>query len=328
MLLEREPLLAAAAQPSCREPKRKRPHSPGQWWSRYWKDGSGRDVLRGGSREARVLWGSCDPVVPARPFAPVVDIVAEGNGPLRAALEVANRDGVFEAFLALMREPLGAAQVVVFEDLHWADDATLDLLRVVGRRMRDLSVLFIGTFRDDEVGKEHPLRLALGDIPSGVEVVLDVPALSIDAVEVLAEGSREDAVALHRLTAGNPFFVTEVLAAGQIEMPATVRDAVSARANRLSPAAQRTLRAASVLGQVFEPAILQDVAETDRAAIEECVARGMLQRDGELLRFRHELAQWAVREASDPSDMPALNGRALAALRQSGAATPTVERIR
>ena len=69
--------------------------------------------------------------------------------------------------------PAGELRVVVFEDLHWADDATLDLLRVVGRRIRDLSLLFIGTFRDDEVGTEHPLRLALGDFSSADEAVLD-----------------------------------------------------------------------------------------------------------------------------------------------------------
>ena len=265
--------------------------------------------------KARILLGSCDPVLPARPFAPIVDIVAQSGGELRAALEATNRDRVFDAFLALLRDPPGT--VLVFEDLHWADDATLDLLRVVGRRIADLSVLFIGTFRADEAGREHPLRLALGDLPSGVEVLLDVPALSLGAVEELAEGRGLDAAALHRMTAGNPFFVTEVLAAGENETPTTVRDAVSARARRLSPAAQQTLRAASVLGHTFETAILQDVAGTNLAAIEECVDRGMLQPDSGQLRFRHELVQGAVREASDPTDVRALHGRALAVLRRS-----------
>ena len=268
------------------------------------------------AKEVRVLWGACDPVAPARPFAPVVDIVGAGEGPLRDALHARDRNGVFDAFLTLLREPSGELRVVVFEDLHWADDATLDLLRVVGRRIRDLPLLFIGTFRDDEVGAEHPLRLALGDFSSADEVVLDVPGLSIDAVAVLAEGRGVDAATLHRVTSGNPFFVTEVLAAGPGEMPATVRDAVSARVARLSSAAQQTLRAASVLGQTFEPAVLREVAAAEPAGIDECVARGMLRRDGELLRFRHELAQWVVRESSSPADMRSLHGRALAALRR------------
>jgi ATP/maltotriose-dependent transcriptional regulator MalT len=271
--------------------------------------------------DAAVLWGTCDPVVPARPFAPLVDIVAAVKGPLRDALDAADRNRVFDAFLAQLRQPGGAPPVVVFDDLHWADEATLDLLRVVGRRIRELPVLVIGTYRGDEVGNDHPLRLALGDLPPGVAVEIEVPALSIDAVKVLAEGKRMDAVALHRATAGNPFFVTEVIAAGQGEMPATVRDAVSARLGRLSSAGKKTLRGASILAPC-PPALLRVVAEADPAAIEECVERGMLQRDGELLHFRHELAQRAVRDGIGRSELTALHGRALAALRQAGSVEP------
>jgi DNA-binding CsgD family transcriptional regulator/tetratricopeptide (TPR) repeat protein len=197
----------------------------------------------------------------------------------------------------------------------------LDLLRVVGRRIRELPVLVVGTYRDDEVGNEHPLRLALGDIPSGVAVEIKVPALSIDAVKVLIEGKRMDAIALHRATAGNPFFVTEVIAAGQGKMPATVRDAVFARLGRLSSAGREILRAASILGPC-RPALLREVAEDDLAAIEECVERGMLLRDGELLHFRHELAQRAVREGIGRSELMALHRRALAALRQASSIEP------
>lgn len=268
-----------------------------------------------------LLWGSCDPVVPARPFAPLVDIVTDVHGPLRDALNAVDRNRVFDAFLALLREPAGAPRVVVFDDLHWADDATLDLLRVVGRRIRDLPVLFIGTYRDDEVGNEHPLRLALGEIPPGVAVEIEVPALSIDAVSVLVEGTGMDAVALHRATAGNPFFVTEVVAAEEDDVPATVRDAVSARLGRLSSAGKQILRAASVLGPC-RPVLLREVAAGDLAAIDECVERGMLQFDGELLRFRHELAQRAVRDAMGLSELTALHGRALAALRQAESVEP------
>ncbi len=274
------------------------------------------------ARDVGVLWGSCDAVVPARPFAPLVDIADKVNGPVREALNAVDRNRVFDAFLALLRQPRGSPGLVVFDDLHWADEATLDLLRVVGRRIRDLAILFIGTYRDDEVGNEHPLRLALGDIPAGVGLEIEVPALSVDAVEILIEGRGMDAVALHGATAGNPFFVTEVVAAGQGEMPATVRDAVFARLARLSSAGQQILRAASVLGQACEPALLREVADGDLAAIEECVERGMLQLDGGLLRFRHELAQRAVREGLGLSELTALHCRALAALRQATPVDP------
>lgn len=273
------------------------------------------------AEDAVVTWGSCDPVVPARPFAPLVDLVTDGRGPLADALEALDRNRVFDAFLALLREPVPKPRVVVFDDLHWADNATLDLLRVVGRRIRGLPVLFIGTFRDDEVGRDHPLRLALGDIPAGAAAEIEVRALSVEAVRALVEGRAMDAVALHRVTSGNPFFVTEIIAAGDGDVPVTVRGAVSARVGRLSAAGRKTLRAASVLGPCT-PSLLREVAGADLAAIDECVERGMLELDAGLLRFRHELAQRAVRDALGLSELKALHGRALAALRRTHAAEP------
>src|SRR5436190_20168324 len=114
------------------------------------------------ANDADVLWGSCDAVLPARPFAPLVDIADNVDGPLREALDAVDRNRVFDAFLTLLRQRRGLRpRLVVFEDLHWADEATLDLLRVLGRRIRDLPILFIGTYRAEEVDDEHPLRLAL-----------------------------------------------------------------------------------------------------------------------------------------------------------------------
>ncbi|MBA2293652.1 MAG: AAA family ATPase [Actinobacteria bacterium] len=274
------------------------------------------------ARGLPALWGSCDPVVPARPFAPLVDIAEKVKGPLRGALDSGNRNRVFEAFLAQLRQPGNMPGLIVFDDLHWADDATLDLLRVVGRRLRNLPVLLIGTYRDHEVGGGHPLRIALGDLPAGVVTELRLPPLSVDAVAALAAESGMDAVAIHRATMGNPFFVTEVLAAGGDELPAGIIDAVLARVARLSPSAQDVLRAVSVLGQRCEPALLSGMAPGDEAALAECVARGVLEMENGALRFRHELAQRAVRDGLAPGDRAALHGRALEALCRLGAADP------
>src|SRR5919198_2496112 len=280
------------------------------------------DFCAEAASDACVLWGSCDAVLPARPFAPVVDIADNGDGALGEALDAVDRNRVFDAFLTLLRQPRGLPCVLVFEDLHWADDATLDLLRVIGRRIRDLPILFIGTYRAEEVSDEHPLRLALGDTAPGGGVEIEVPALSVDAVEALVDGMNLNAVALHAATAGNPFFVKGVVAAGQGDIPVPVRDAVFARVRRLSCGAQQILRAASVLGQTFEPTLVREVAAGDLAAIEECVERGMLRLDADLLRFRHELAQRALREGLGLSERVALHGRALAALRKAGAVDP------
>ena len=267
-------------------------------------------------RGTQVLRGGCDPVVPARPFAPIGDIATDSGDGLREALASADRDQVFDRFLALLRRT-GTGGVVVLEDLHWADSATLDLLKVVGRRLPDLPTLVVGTYRPHEVDRDHPLRLALGDMPPGLVDELPVPALSVAAVESLARGRGRDAIELHRATGGNAFFVTEVLESDRGAVPSSVRDAVSARFARLSSDAQRALRATAVLGSRVEPPLVSAVVGDASAAggLRECQARGMLEERDGLLAFRHELARQAVLDGLPVDERIRLHQRALAVLR-------------
>ena len=173
------------------------------------------------------LWGACDPLFTPRPLGPLHDIAAELGGGVPSALaREAGRLEVFVAVLdALGREP----RCIVFEDLHWADEATLDLLAWLGRRIERTHTLLIATCRDDEVGRAHPLRRLLGLLPGAARIGL--PRLSADAVRRLAGERPIDADALHRVSGGNPFFATELLALGDAAgVPPT---AVLARADGL-----------------------------------------------------------------------------------------------
>ena len=272
------------------------------------------DRTRGGN----VLWGVCDSVVPPRPFAPLIDIAVQVGGSLAVSLDAGDRNGIFDELLSLIRQP-GAPEVMVLEDLHWADDATLDLLRVLGRRMRGIRTLLIGTYRLDEVGEDHPLRLAIGDLPATDVTEIMLPPFSVNAVETLVGSRPIDPTALHTATGGNPFFVTEVVASGGAELPASVRLAVLSRVSRLSPAAIKALRAASILGRRSHPHVVQEVAACEPAAIEECISRGMLQRDGDGLRFRHDLAERAVADSLPEAVSVDLHRRALEALQRDDA---------
>jgi ATP/maltotriose-dependent transcriptional regulator MalT len=270
---------------------------------------------------AAILWGNCDSVVPARPFAPVADIAVQVGGALRRALESADRDRTFDVFLELLSSP-SRTTVVVIEDLHWADDATLDLLRVIGKRIWRLPALLIGSYRDDELAAEHPLRIAMGELPSTVTSKLEVPPLSLSAVSRLAAGTDIDAVALRAASAGNAFYVTEVIANPTEGVPLTVRDAVLARAVRLSPAARQLLRAAAVLGPRFDARLLEAVQGTDAHALQECVERGMLEGEGDSLAFRHELAQQAIVRALNNAVRLRLHAHVLAVLRSRPSTDP------
>ena len=127
------------------------------------------------SGREQVVWGACDAVTPARPFAPLVDIADQVGGDLRAALRAGDRHRASDAFLGLLRSP-ASPRVIVFEDVQWIDDATLELLRVTSRRLRTFAALIIATYRDDEVGPGHPLRIALGEVPPTSKVTHPPPA--------------------------------------------------------------------------------------------------------------------------------------------------------
>ena len=218
--------------------------------------------------------------------------------------------------------------VTVIEDIHWADEATLDLLLFLGRRLADLPCMVVVTLRSEEVSGDHPLRRVLGDLATARSVRrLSVPPLSQAAVARLAEPAGRDAASLYAVTGGNPFFVTEALAAPGQRVPATVRDAVVARAARLSGGARAVLDLVSLVPDGAEVAIVATVitAVIDTSAsvaLDQAVESGMLVRDGETVRIRHELGRRAI-EADVPVARAAeLHRRILALLAASPGADP------
>ena len=157
------------------------------------------------------------------------------------------------------------------------DEAMLDLLRFLGRRIARTSALLVMTYRDDELGPRHPLRSVLGvlaTLPTTRRVALR--PLTEAAVRTLVGERAIDAAALHRQTGGNPFFVTEVLASPAGGLPPSIRDAVLARVARLSLSAQAVLQAAAVIGPRSEAWVLAEVSGAEVVAADECLAIGML----------------------------------------------------
>jgi predicted ATPase len=242
-LLEREPPLAVLATLAA-EARR----------------GEGRLVLLGGEAgvgktalverfqrdlpEARWYWGACDGLFTPRPLGPLYDLAEQfGGALLDLCSRGAPREELFRGLLRQASEP-GTLTVIVVEDVHWADEATMDLLRFAGRRLREAPVLLLVTYRDDDLAAGDPLRVALGELARQRQTRrITLAALSADAVRVLARGSDLEPAALYRLTGGNPFYVTEVLRAGMTLVPASARDAVLAQAAGLSDEAYRNVAA-------------------------------------------------------------------------------------
>ena len=262
----------------------------------------------------RVLWGACDALFTPRPLAPLHDIARQTQKTLLSAITAGDRDAIFNATLDELER--GAPALVVLEDLHWADEATLDLLKFLGRRIQRTRALVVVTYRDDEVGPRHPLRLVVGELPRSNVRRLPIAPLSEDAVANLADKAGRSAKGLRAATGGNPFFLTEVLAADAHSVPVTVRDAVLARALRLSPAAREIAELVSIVPGKTEAWLLQEVLQPDEAGIESCLSIGMIRDDDGAISFRHELARRALEDSVAPSRQQSVHAKVLAVLSQ------------
>ena len=264
---------------------------------------------------APVYWGACEAMATPRPLGALDDIAIDSGGKLSIAHDGSGeRHRLFVAFVDLLAERPALA---VLEDVHWADEATLDLLRYAGRRIARTRSLLVASFRNDEVTPVHPLRAVLGDLATAGAPRLAPQPLSLAAVQSLSAGTGVDATALHKQTAGNPFFVTEVLAAtakAEQGVPATVQDAVLARAGRLSPSARAVLDAAAVAGPRAEAWLLRELTAAESGSIDECLATGVLGTEGPAFLFRHELARQAVLQAMAPTRAIGLHRLVLQAL--------------
>jgi DNA-binding CsgD family transcriptional regulator len=271
------------------------------------------------SPAARWLHGACDGLFTPRPLGPLFDVAEELGGDLLAACRAgAPREELFRLLLAGISSG-DRPTVVAIEDVHWADESTLDLLRFLGRRVRDVPVLLICTYRDDELAADHPLRLVLGELASSRSVRrVNLAPLSVAAVRQLAAGSGVDARELHRLSGGNPFFVTEVLRAGSNELPESARDAVLARLVRLSGSARRIAEAAALIGTHVEAWLLDEVVAPSAQDLDDLLASGLLVSDRDAVRFRHELARLAVERQLPAHRRKETHKRALAAMQAHG----------
>ncbi len=277
--------------------------------------------------EAIFLLGRCEPLSTPVPLGPLHDMAFALGTQFQSALAAGGAGvklfGAFLAALDAIKNP-----IVAIEDVHWADEATLDLLRYVGRRLALRRVLLIVTFRADEPSTPRLVRTLVGDLTTLPLVRrIELQPLSEGAVAAMAGGSGVDAGNLYRQTGGNPFFVTEVLSARTAGVPPTVRDAVLARAARLSPAAQAVLRAAACLGPPLSADFLDEVSGQQGPAMDECLAAGMLVLADDGISFRHELARAAVLDEIGARETAALHARALELLLQHPAGTVELERL-
>ena len=273
----------------------------------------------------RFLEGHCDGLFTPRPLSPFADVARATNGAFAAVLE---RGGAPEVFDALLDELASGDTVLVVEDVHWADEATLDVLRLLGRRVAALGALAVVTYRDDELDRTHPLWRVLGEIASRTAVEhVRLEPLSEAAVTELARGRDIDAGELHGRTSGNPFFVREALESGDGQIPDSARAAVLARLAGASSEALEVIDTVALTAPEAPVWLVERVCGCSSDQLEAALATGVLVSGGDGIAFRHELAREAVVETLTPARRLAIHRRILDALSDPPGGPPDAARL-
>ncbi len=244
--------------------------------------------------DVALLLASCEDLSTPRALGPFRDMLLPSGEVLVGAV-----DAAFDAsaVLARLRDVVAAEgpPVIVVEDVHWADDATVDLLRLLVRQAPALPALLVVTYRDEDIGQGHPMRRLLGSLRSSVSH-LPLEPLSPAAVERMTAGTGLAADEVHEVTGGNPFFVSEIVANPGPAVPASVRDAVLARLDLTSDTARHGLQVLSVIPSRADRWLAEALLPSAGAVLHEAERRGLLAGDAGSVWFRHELARRVIEE--------------------------------
>ena len=274
-----------------------------------------------------VYWGACDALFTPRPLGPFSDIAFQMRSDLLEMIQ--NSPNWYQAATAFFGEltERSTPVILVVEDIHWADEATLDMLKFLGRRIQHSPVLLILTFRDDEYTSRRLLTRLTGDLPAHNTVRVVLSPLSPNSIDQMAQRVRRSPEGLFAATGGNPFFVIEMLESEPGAVPASVRDLVLARVSRLSPAARDLAELAALSPGGAELWLLEQVFQAPALAMDECVERGVLRSNPESLAFRHELTRRAVEDSLSPGRSRQFHAQILHALLEHGFEVPPLARI-
>ena len=253
------------------------------------------DFVAAHADKAHIHVGYCDDLLIPQPLSPFWDM-ARGEPSLRDPLDDGSRPHLLEAVLDLLSRSLRPT-ILVIEDTQWADEATLDAIKYLGRRIARTNGLLLLTYRDGVVDHDHPLRSVIGALDPQSIARISLSSLSPSAVSTLLAGSELDPGAVFTATGGNPLLVTEMAAAGGENVPSSLQDSVMARVGKLSPQAQVFVKTLSAIPEAIPISYALGLTGAAVDQLAECEKRGLLDLNGELVLFRHELIRRTIEAA-------------------------------
>lgn len=241
-----------------------------------------------------VLLGACDDLLTPRPLGPLYDIAYQVESDLIKKLtgQTARAD-IFSDFLNYLQRGTNL-KVVVIEDIHWADEATLDLIKFLTRRINRSKVILMLSYRDEEVGQGSMLRSLFADLNySEIKRMRLYPLTEKSVIHLMQDAGVRDEN-LYKRTGGNPFYISEMLANQSEGVPLSIKETVVARMAGLEEDARCLLEIVSVIPTKVDIDLLRHFNHRVEECLDLCFNKGFLTLDKNQVSFRHELARLAV----------------------------------
>lgn len=271
--------------------------------------------------------GICDSLFTPRPLAPVIDLAIQLKMELTSGIESSkSRADLFSGFVEELTKKMKPV-VLVFEDIHWADEATLDFIKFLSRRIMFANCMFILTYRNTEPAGIQVPNIVLSEIAPDTYTRITLPSLSRDAVQKMAEGKGYNGENLYSLTGGNPFFVNEILASYSPGVPENVKDAVLSVFHKHEGKTRNLWQLLSVVPDGFHIDQLSAIDPEWDEAIEQCMHAGILLLKNNKLLFKHELYRRTVEESLSPFRRIKLNKKILELFLASFETNGEIEKI-
>lgn len=270
---------------------------------------------------------ACDSLFIPRPLALLYDLALQIKADWAESIDsISSGTKMFTKFaneLTNKDKPV----VLVFEDIHWADGATLDFVKFIGRRISRMKCLFILTCRDNEFSQRHSLRSVLADLAPDTFTRIQLTPLSKQSVYKLANKKGFDAEEVYHISEGNPFYVNEILASYSPGVPDNIKDTILAVYDRLEEGTKNAWQIFSIIPEGLEINRFAIIKASWDEAMDHCFALKIIVINNNKIIFKHELYRRTIENSLSPFKRIALNKKLLELLLNSFEEAGEIERI-
>lgn len=286
-----------------------------------------KEFCRQIENDSNVFIGTCDALFTPRPLAPLYDIAWQMPGTewMRQD-DVSKRGELFTRFYQALKSRKEKT-VIIFEDIHWADEASFDFIKFLARRINSVQCLFIITHRNDECPSIQLLRNVMGQLAPDTFTRMPLPPLSKQSVEKLAAERGYKGEDVYSISGGNPFYVNEILAWYSHGVPANIKDSILSIYNQIEEHLKELWAILSIVPTGLETKYLRQMDESSVQSFENCFSSGILVLKENVVSFKHELYRRTIEETLSPLKRMALNKKILGLFLQQFEENNEIERI-